>query len=98
MTNESPVRPGSLPTAEPGPAEPRSSRTITAERSLERLCRKQARERLGPGADEAAVARVAKQIYEGGRAVPEPPETPVQRWQREQAAQETREALARSQR
>ena len=96
-TGQPPVRPPA-PTAQGRPTtkrKRRESRTVTTERSLEALCQEQARERLGKDAPRTEVARLAKRLYEGGRAVPEATETPVQRWNRERQARQTREDLAR---
>lgn len=69
------------------------SRTIRAERKLQRALEAAARARLGPTATPAAVRETAARLYEGCSRADAGYETPVQRWQRERHARGTAEDL-----
>jgi len=64
-------------------AERRGSPTVASGRQLEAIMVESARERLGPGAGETEVERLAIRRLEGRRRRPPDPETPIERWERE---------------
>lgn len=89
------MRTGGDPTVQGPPARPvvprtrpparrrRGSPTVASGRELEAIMVRNAREQLGPDADQAEVERLARRRLEGQRLRPPEPETPIERWERE---------------
>ena len=89
------MRTGGDPTVPSPPARPvvartrpparrrRGSPTVVSGRELEAIMVRNAREQLGPEADQAEVEHLAMRRLEGQRLRAPEPETPIERWERE---------------
>ena len=74
---------------------PGASPTIKSGRELWSDLYNAARESLGPEASDDEVRRIAEETYEGGSYREPPPETPIERRDRERDAAAGRKALDR---